>query len=392
MKVSKEAKNYLQYLHKKRNYRKDLLNPKQLESLAEIEADLKSIAAGEGKKASDSTSEKETHARLNSLRERMEATIPPHKSEGWMENVEVVLTAIVWALALKAFILAPFKIPTGSMQPTLYGITCQSLQEADMPNPAVRVVDSLIFGTSYHQVKVKKSGRIRSIQPGSLLGLIEWVRVDVAGENYFLLCSYDTYLKGLATMLDAEVLNQEQIRSLKFEEGDFLANFRSKAGDRLLVNRMVYHFSKPEVGQVFVFNTQGIRGIEAENAAYRHIDHAQFYIKRCVGIPGNKLSINPPYLLNHEEIVQPEEYSKDFTRIYSRENGYDGYHLFRGSRARINDLSDVVYLRDEEYFAMGDNSRSSSDSRNWGSLKRKNLVGTGFVVYWPFSTRWGLIH
>lgn len=386
MKISKEAKNYLQYLHKKRNYRKDLLTSEQISALAEIESDLKALIAGGGEKAS----EKDDRTRLHALRERMEAIIPPHKSEGWMENVEVILTAIVWALALKAFILAPFKIPTGSMQPTLYGITCQSLEDMDVPNPVVRVADSLIFGTSYHRVEVKKAGRLESVHPGSLLGLIEWVNVKVGGESYFLLCSYDTFLNGLASMMDVKSLSQRQLDNLRFEEGDYLANFRSKAGDRLLVNRMVYHFTRPEVGQIFVFNTQGIRGIEAENQDYRQISHAQFYIKRCVGIPGNKLSIDPPHLLNHGEIVQPEKYKEDFTHIYSLENGYDGYHLFNSPYARINDRSDVVYLREDEYFAMGDNSRSSSDSRNWGTLKRRNLVGTSLVVYWPFSSRWGL--
>jgi signal peptidase I len=391
MKTIKEAKNYLHYLHKKRNYRRDLLKKDQLESLAEIESELKDIIKQSKAKApKNNGAEDDLKERLHNIRDRMEAIIPPTKSEGWTENVEVILTAIVWALALKAFILAPFKIPTGSMQPTLYGITCQSLAEVEMPNPAIRVVDSLVFGTSYHQVRVKSAGTIRSIRPGSLLGLIEWVNVDVGGENYFLLCSYDTFLKGLAAMLDVETVKQGQISSLRFQKGDYLANFRSKAGDRLLVNRMVYHFTKPEVGQIFVFNTQGIRGIEAENSI-RQIDYAQFYIKRCVGIPGDKLSIEPPYLKNHGEIVQPEEYKDDFTRIYSREDGYNGYHLFRGTYAKINEITDNVYLRDDDYFAMGDNSVSSSDSRNWGCLNRRNLVGTGLIVYWPFSSRWGLI-
>ena len=43
------------------------------------------------------------------------------------------------------------------------------------------------------------------------------------------------------------------------------------------------------------------------------------------------------------------------------------------------------------YFALGDNSYNSSDSRYWGIVPEKNVIGRGFVVYWPFSSRWGFI-
>jgi signal peptidase I len=43
------------------------------------------------------------------------------------------------------------------------------------------------------------------------------------------------------------------------------------------------------------------------------------------------------------------------------------------------------------YMAMGDNSPHSFDSRNWGPVPERNLVGPAFVVYWPFRPHWGLI-
>jgi signal peptidase I len=46
---------------------------------------------------------------------------------------------------------------------------------------------------------------------------------------------------------------------------------------------------------------------------------------------------------------------------------------------------------ERRYFAMGDNSYNSFDSRWWGPVPEENLVGRGLFVYWPFNWHWGLI-
>ena len=43
------------------------------------------------------------------------------------------------------------------------------------------------------------------------------------------------------------------------------------------------------------------------------------------------------------------------------------------------------------YFALGDNSYNSYDSRYWGTVPEANLVGRGLLVYWPFNWHWGII-
>jgi signal peptidase I len=43
------------------------------------------------------------------------------------------------------------------------------------------------------------------------------------------------------------------------------------------------------------------------------------------------------------------------------------------------------------YFALGDNSFHSSDSRDWGTVPQQNIMGHGVFVYWPFASHWGFI-
>ena len=60
---------------------------------------------------------------MATLDETANKWLQPYPNAGWRENVEVLLVALTVALGVRTFFLQPFKIPTGSMQPTLYGVT-----------------------------------------------------------------------------------------------------------------------------------------------------------------------------------------------------------------------------------------------------------------------------
>ena len=90
-----------------------------------------------------------------------EQLLPPHPFPKWRENVEVLVVAIALAMACRTYFIQPFKIPTGSMQPTLNGVTAT-------PQDGQRWYDRLpfnlvglaLFGERYVEVRARNSGRM----------------------------------------------------------------------------------------------------------------------------------------------------------------------------------------------------------------------------------------
>jgi signal peptidase I len=75
-------------------------------------------------------------------------------------------------------------------------------------------------------------------------------------------------------------------------------------------------------------------------------------------------------------------------------NGYAGYSngsAGGGTFPILGSPEDEYKVAQENYFALGDNSYNSSDSRYFGPVPQQNVVGRGLVVYWPFLGQWGLI-
>ncbi len=74
-------------------------------------------------------------------------------------------------------------------------------------------------------------------------------------------------------------------------------------------------------------------------------------------------------------------------------DGYTGYsNPGNGSRARyLTDTQETLTVPAHHFFALGDNSRNSSDSRYWGFVPEANVTGKAFVAFWPFTKHWGFI-
>ena len=296
------------------------------------------------------------------------------RHHGRRENAEVALVAIALALGVRAYFFQPFKIPTHSMRPTLLGILNQP--EANPPPHLLpRIFDFIWLGQSYHRAVAPGDGTILSVREARLAGFIPWTTTEIIA---------DDWSQTLWTTLQEAKEGGLKCRSGdRVGKGDILANFSSATGDHLFVNKMVYHFRKPQRAETFVFTTDRIEGIES-GLRLRGIEGSQYYIKRCVAIGGDVVEVRPPELWINGEPAPALACKK----VASKIDGYPGYTFGPSYLAKLGDQCRIL---GKDYWAMGDNSPNSFDSRGWGAVPVANLVGKGAFVYWPFTKRWGWI-
>ena len=125
----------------------------------------------------------------------------------------------------------------------------------------------------------------------------------------------------------------------------------ANSSDRVLANRFIYHFRRPHRGEVVVFETPP--------QAAAQCGAGGTFVKRLMGLPGDVLSIRAGTLfVNGKRIDEP----------YAR-------------RDRDEDFSATV--PPGRYFMLGDNRAKSCDSRMWGAVQRKALIGPVSAIYWP---------
>lgn len=123
-------------------------------------------------------------------------------------------------------------------------------------------------------------------------------------------------------------------------------------GDKIMVNKLIYRFREPERGDVIVFKFPE--------------DPRRDFVKRLVAFEGESLNIRKGDIhIDGEALVAP-----DFKRYYYNFGPYG--------------TEDSVIIIPRGYcFVLGDNSKSSNDSRYWGFLPRENIIGRASFIWWP---------
>lgn len=410
----KRSKHFRKGVEKFVNYKRHLLKGEDVEA---IRAGVRELQALEKERADEEKIKEKQDAIEKQCRKALPGGV---KEPGWLpENIEVLFTAIVIALGIRAYFLQPFKIPTGSMQPTLNGVIAERMADGEVfPNPASRAGQWLFNSRRYFEVKAPSSGHVIDWEDRNFLLFFTWTEfVMDNGQRFKVPAPFNVAVSDLGMQqylprtagpeprvvkgARRDLIASGQVRAMPIEKGQVLTRGWVQGGDHLLVDKMSYHFRRPKRGEVFVFNTKGLRGIET-GESFREEFGSQHYIKRLVGVPGDHLEITSDgrLLVNGEPAKEP-----GMQRVMSKEDGYLGYQRVPGLRQLGGAVFNEVMLEERfwpkawrdvrvaqpVYFACGDNQGSSLDSRFWGPVPQVNVVGPAFVVYWPFGNHLGLI-
>jgi signal peptidase I len=184
-------------------------------------------------------------------------------------------------------------------------------------------------------------------------------------------------------------------------KGQVLARGILNSGDQVIVNKFLYHFRRPIRGEVFVFTTKNITGIQdAPNVTpFDRAGGSQHYIKRLAGVPGDSIDVQAGELIINGRTAEEPGFRRVMEGARTPHSPadlargvYRGYSPTDRSRGMHYLPITLATAPRREYFAMGDNSFNSSDSRYWGPVPEKNIVGPGWICYLPFTSRWGVIH
>lgn len=387
----RQALAMCKHVQKILEHQRDILSAKAIE---EVEAAIREVNGSIAAKADKATLQKA----MENLEKSANQSLRPYPNAAWRENVEVLLVALAVAMGIRTFFLQPFKIPTGSMQPTLFGVNSQNLiKEPDIQIPTgLERVKQWFQGISYVHVVAKNDGELRPTEPLREINNRQELQVIEPPVRFLIFNIKQTIrIGGVAytiwfppdyggqTLQERAGLHAGQT----FHKGEDILNIRVAAGDHLFVDRMTYNFVPPSRGQIVVFETKGIEGLPQE----------EFYIKRLVALSGEKVQIgNDRHLIIDGKRLDAS--TPHFENIYGfdpkqppHESRFSGHvnQKTGNNPQHFTDESIAYSVRDGYLMVMGDNTMNSLDSRYWGDFPAGNVIGRAFSVYWPITDRFG---
>ena len=143
-------------------------------------------------------------------------------------------------------------------------------------------------------------------------------------------------------------------RPFQVSGASMFPTFKDK--EYILTNLITLRFANPKLGDVIVFKAP--------------TDNEKDFIKRIIGVAGDTIELEDGYVYVNGEKLNESEYLNNEVRSYG------------GAFLKDNE---PLKVPEGDFFVMGDNRPYSSDSREWGFLKQKNIIGKSFFVYWPIN-------
>lgn len=306
-----------------------------------------------------------------------------NRPKAWLrETLDILAVALAVAFGIRALFFQPFKIPTGSMQPTLFGI--HFVEKEPLGNRFVgkggSFFDNILFSCERAFLQIQADGAVESYSPVKSL-LSTKTRIRIGGIDYILPGT-------MQKIVEYTGLEPGRI----YRRGDILCDGYLSSGDHLFVDRLSHYLGGLKRGDIVVFTTENIF-MDGEPLSK---SSGYYYVKRLVGMPGDTLKIVNETLYIKEKDSQKfrpvTELSGKFRKIYSRCGGYQGHSNIVGYSfgEYLKTPFDEFTVPEDSFFMLGDNTKFSADSRMWGVVHRRNIVGRPILVFWPFSRRWGL--
>ncbi|MBC8325734.1 MAG: signal peptidase I [Verrucomicrobia subdivision 3 bacterium] len=487
----------------------DLLKPSRVDELQVAIDALKSKLTGPIDKAA---LQDEMDAMMV-VADRVLIPFPDSTARDWSEMCLVVMVLV---LAFRTFFFQPFKIPTGSMQPTLYGITIENLKDRTstgkveqgvltanvptfepqdlgrtvtfandkqavitqftdnqrvslsptdaideqeftisfkLPSAPDKVADKL-RGFTYHSLKAEGHWKLTQINPPKtvfpFIRKQNLVFKDLdTGKTVKKTVWFPPFDSHQQPIIGGVSANHGQPRiGSEFLKGEFAYKLRVKTGDHLFVNRVTFNFRRPQRGDICVFTTKNVPVPRDPNG------RPLFYIKRLVALGNETVSIgrdrhiriNGRRLDANDSGFEflydfPVDYAsihRDHIRINGRriDTGHSSFQNFLNTEPEIDFQSATgqiipipryfavnsansghinnshptasqapptapkfqhsgisMKMLPDHYLMFGDNTTNSADSRDWGQLPMKDVIGKSSFVYWPpLSPRFGWSH
>ena len=126
-----------------------------------------------------------------------------------------------------------------------------------------------------------------------------------------------------------------------------------QVNDRLIIEKVSYHFQEPKRGDVVVFNP---------TKALQERDFRDAFIKRVIGLPGETIEVKMGKVYVNGQAIKEKYISEDPNYDYG-----------------------PITVPEKEYLVLGDNRNNSYDSHYWGHVPKEKIIGKAFVRFWPFN-------
>ena len=419
-KMRDTAANWLELADKVYDYRRDRLSETDRTALQQSTLSLRRQL----REKSDASKLKLGIEALEVVLRRTGGTHYP--KSGIMENVEFFLVAAIVILGVRMYFVQPFKIPTNSMWPSYNGMTPEVfLTKADEPSPLAKVVRLAAMGARSRTLDAPVDGEIRipimgngeRIQiPFRVVEGRDWLVFPARYKEYTLFVNdhpvtvtvprdfdfewviRDAFIPQQSSGHDpggvdlANYFNKNATQMVRTNEGkpiwrtgkhvragERVLSFDILTGDQLFVDRLSYHFTRPQPGDGFVFRTDHINSPYMQDSVGRPLE--QYYIKRLAGTPGDTLEIRDYTLYLNGK---PANGANAYESNGKREGNFSGYRA-----SGLLAAGQVYTVPENSYIALGDNSANSQDSRYWGTVPSQDVVGRPLFIYYPLTKRWG---